>query len=207
MLSLLGGLRLKAEKYAEAEQLYLLGSQRDPLNLKWIQALGLVYAKSGNQEKLAAVLGRLALADADDFTVRKKLVQWSVVKKDYPAAVAWANRALEINVQDAELYRLFAESQVGSHNNTQAIELFETAIELDPTHVQQRFALADAYLQAGKRQQARRRSKRCGESSPTILGSICSWRACERRRNGDFRSHLSIRRFPGRGGVSIRYVG
>lgn len=170
ILSLLGALRLKGEKYAEAERLYQLGRKRDPLNPKWDQALAIVYTKSGNQERLEAVLNRLALADADDFPVRKKLVQVSLKKKDYPAAVVWANRALEINVQDAELYRLFAESQVGSHNSTQAIELFETAIELDPTHTQQRFALADAYLQAGKREQAREALESLKKIAPDYPG-------------------------------------
>lgn len=171
ILSLLAALRLRAEKYAEAERLYQLGRTRDPLNPKWDQALALVYAKSGNQERLEAVLERVALADADDFPVRKKLVELSLKKKDYPAAAVWANRALEINVQDAELYRLFAESQVGSHNSTQAIELFETAIELDPTHTQQRFALADAYLQAGKREQAREALEALRKMAPEYPGA------------------------------------
>ena len=53
------------------------------------------------------------------------------------------------------LGRAIAEALVGRHNYEKAIEEFETAIELDPAEPHQRFALADACFQAGKREQAR----------------------------------------------------
>jgi Flp pilus assembly protein TadD len=169
-LNLLAGLKLKGENYAEAERLYALGAQRDPQNLKWVQALAQVHLKSGEQAKLAAALARLAHGDGDDFTVRKKLAQMAMAEKDYAKAADWANRALEINVQDVELYRLFAESSAADHNYPQAIELFETAIELDPTAAEPRFALADAYLRAGKPEQARQAIEGLRKLAPDYPG-------------------------------------
>jgi len=77
-------------------------------------------------------------------------------RRDWAEAERWARAALEIDVSDPEVHRAFAEALVGRHNYAMAIEEFETAIELDPSESHQRFALADACLQAGQPEKARR---------------------------------------------------
>ena len=66
------------------------------------------------------------------------------------AAVArrWATEALEIRVEDAEAHRLLPAALVDLDELDGTIEEFEAAIELNPRHLQQRFALADALVQA-----------------------------------------------------------
>ena len=51
---------------------------------------------TGNDEKLPPVLEKLALMDADDATVRKKLLQMALKNKDLDAASKWANHSFQV---------------------------------------------------------------------------------------------------------------
>jgi len=155
-LNLLAALKLKAEDFAEAAQLYQLGARHNPLNLKWHRALARVYLESGDEKRLAEVLAHLARADPDDLPVRKKLAQIALANQDFAAAADWANWALEIDVTDAEVHRLFAEAELGRHNKSEGIEELQTAVQLDPKDARPRLALAEAYLKVGKPAEARR---------------------------------------------------
>jgi Tfp pilus assembly protein PilF len=110
LLSLLAGLRLKAEDCDEAARLYELGATADPTDTKWSKALASVYLKSKQHEKLMPVLARLAEIDADDFTIRKKLAELSIKARDFPAATRWARQAIQIDVKDAEIHGLLADA-------------------------------------------------------------------------------------------------
>jgi len=101
-------------------------------------------------------LGRLARADPDDLPTRKKLAQIALAKQDFASAADWANQALEIDVTDAEVHRMFAEAMAGRHNYLGAIEEFQAAIELAPEDPRPRSALAQAYLEAHNTREARR---------------------------------------------------
>ena len=83
------------------------------------------------------------------------LVKLALARRDFAAAADWANQALWIDVQDAEVHRAFAESLASRHNYDLAIEEYRVAIELDPYSPQPRMAVADAYVQAGKPDMAR----------------------------------------------------
>ena len=155
ILNLLASLRLKEGKRDEAIRLYELGAKSDPENIRWVQSLARIYLESGDDAKLAELLPRLAQADPADLVVRKKLLQMALAKKDYPAAVQWANQALDIDVSDAEVHWGFAESLAGSHNDIGAVEEFQIAVELSPDNAAWRMDLARAYLKVGKPQQAR----------------------------------------------------
>jgi len=148
-LNLLAGLKLKAEHFGEAADLYATGRRLDPVNLKWTKALARVYLLSNNDEQLAKMLREIAEADADDLATRKKLAEMAIRREDYAEATLWANQAVYIDVMDADSHRAFAEALIGSHNFAQAIEEFEVAIELDPTTPYLRYALADAQIEAG----------------------------------------------------------
>ncbi len=165
-LYLLAGLKLKAQQYDDAARLYALGERLDGVNLKWTRALGRVYELSENPQKLAEVLARLARADVDDLTARKRLAQLALERQDHAAATDWANQALQIDVMDAELHGLFAEALVGCHNHWKAIEEFEIAIRLEPTELDRRFALAKAHIQAKQPAKARRVLKALLERDP-----------------------------------------
>jgi Tfp pilus assembly protein PilF len=85
-----------------------------------------------------------------------KLARMALSGRDFAAAADWANQALEIDVTDADAHRVLAEARLATNNYPGAIEEYQTAIGLDPDEPHQRFALADAYLQAGKPREARR---------------------------------------------------
>ena len=133
-LNLLAALHLKAENYHEAARLYELGARHHPHNLQWARALALVYVRSDNNEQLAKVLDRLARADAESLSARKQLAKMALSRGDYTAAADWANRALEIDVKDADLHGLFAEALLGCHNHREAVDEYEIAVELDPDY-------------------------------------------------------------------------
>jgi cellulose synthase operon protein C len=155
-LNLLAGLKLKAEKYDEAIELYTRAEKLDPRNTKWTSALARVYLLSGRKMPLQEALTRLVRADSEDCPARKKLAELCLSRRDYRAAARWAGQALEIDVADADAHRLLAEALVGRERHAAAIEEFEVAIQLNPKSPQPRFALADACVQAGQKVKARK---------------------------------------------------
>jgi tetratricopeptide (TPR) repeat protein len=170
-LNLLAGLKLKARQYDEAAALYALGEQFEPDNSRWIAALVKVHWAADNKPALAEALARLARADADDLPSRKKLAELALAREDYAAAADWANQALEIDVLDAEVHRLLASALTGRKQFVPAIEEFETAIELEPSHLPQRFALADACVQAKQAAKARQALDALLKWSPDYPGA------------------------------------
>jgi Tfp pilus assembly protein PilF len=170
-INLLAGLKLKAEKYDEATRLYALGDQLDSANPQWARSLVRVYVASDNKGKLVETLSRIATADVDDISVRKKLAQLALARKDYPAAEKAAREALEIDVRDAESHTALAESLSGRHNSEGAIEQWEIAVELAPEKPQPRFALADAYFQSGQTAKAKEMLKKLLKIAPNYPGA------------------------------------
>jgi cellulose synthase operon protein C len=97
-------------------------------------------------DDMAAALA-LADADSDDLGSRKKLARMAFRAKDYAAAEKWAREGMEIDVMDADLHRVVAESAAKRHNYAEAVEEYQTAVELKPDDLALQFALADAFVQ------------------------------------------------------------
>jgi Flp pilus assembly protein TadD len=156
VLGLLAGLKLKAGDFAEAERLYRLGQQRAPRHDKWLKALARVYLESRDDDKLAAILERLADLDYDNFPIRKKVAQLALARKDFDAAARWANQALQIDVGDAEVHALAGQALAGRGKHAEAAVAYEDAVTLDGNVLAWRFALADACVQSRQFDKARR---------------------------------------------------
>ena len=154
VLALLAGLKLKSEDFAAAD-LYQLGLQREPHSAKWLKALAAVYLKSGQDEKLADVLAKLAAIDPDDLPVRKKLAQLAVANRDWPAAARWALEGLYIQVVDADLHRYRAEALAGQGDPLAAADEYAAAVELDPEQLALRLKLAETLVKANQPDKAR----------------------------------------------------
>ena len=148
VLDLLAGTKLKAEKYDEAADLYALGERFDPANPRWTAASGRVFMASGQKQKLARTLAHFAELEPDDLPSRKKLAELALERREPAVARRWATEALEIQMDDAEVHRLLAAALVELNALDEAVEEFEAAIDIDPAHLQQRLALADALVQA-----------------------------------------------------------
>jgi Flp pilus assembly protein TadD len=101
-------------------------------------------------------LEQIAEADPDDLAAKKKLLEISVARGDFAAAMEWANQALRVDVNDAEIHRAFAEAALGSHNRGLAAAELEVAVELDPERPSWRLTLAETYAGLGVPDKARR---------------------------------------------------
>ena len=115
-----------------------------------------MYLLWGKDRELALVLERIAKADPDDLATRKKLIDISVARGDYLSAMEWANQAIRVDVNDAEVHRAFAEAALGSHNQGLAAAELEVAVELDPEQPSWRLTLAETYVGLGMPKEARR---------------------------------------------------
>jgi tetratricopeptide (TPR) repeat protein len=131
LVTLLAGLRVKAQEYDDAERLYLLAAKHDPQNNVWRKALARVYLLSGNEEKLSGVLAELAQQDSDDFTVCKKLAQLALAEQDYAATVKWANQAIQIDVLDADAHWMLAQAHQKLGQSKEARRALNTVLEID----------------------------------------------------------------------------
>jgi tetratricopeptide (TPR) repeat protein len=170
-LSLLAGLKLKAERYDEAAQLYELGAKHEPSDRQWTKSLAKVYLLAGDNEKLVPLLAELALADADDLTVRKKLAELSLERQDFAAAANWANQANQIDVQDPEIHRVWAAALTGSRELAHAAEEYETAVRLAPEEADYRVSLAEVWIQAGQPAKAREVLEAALKTAPGHAGA------------------------------------
>ena len=155
-LELLASLKLKEEAYAEAEPLYEQGARLQPQDARWLRKLAVIYARSKEKRKLEDTWTRLVRLDSENIAARKELAQMALEKRDYVLAGEWANQGLEIDVSDGELHAIIAEAAGERHNQQEAIEEYQIAVELSPTDPRPRLGLADAFVQAGKTPEARR---------------------------------------------------
>lgn len=150
LLSLLASLTAKAGRNDEAESLYKLGAEKFPHDSKWKKALARVYLVGKDVKKLTPALEELALADADDGTIRKKLAQLALEREDFPAARRWSVEALHCDVLDVESHRMAAAACVGLKDDAAAIVEYEAAVTLKAD---------DAELWAGMLAAAKRSKK------------------------------------------------
>ncbi len=155
VVNLLAGLRLKAKEYAEAERLYRLGMRHNPNNPTWLRLLQRTYQWQGNPAKTTQIMGILAAKDPGDSASRKKLVQRALESGDFESAVKWANQAVQIDVNDAELHKAFAEALIGRHNHKMALRELEAAVRLEPEDTDTQLALAKTFLALGRKDEAR----------------------------------------------------
>jgi cellulose synthase operon protein C len=171
VLELLASLQFAAKKYDQAAGLYALGERLDPSDSRWTRGLAAVFVATNNHRAAAAALVRLAKADSDDAATRKKLAEMSLDDGDLPAAARWAAEGIAIDATDSELHRLAAESLARRNKYVEAIEEYETTIELQPKSLEPRLALADALVQVGQRAKARKVLEELLKLAPDYAGA------------------------------------
>jgi tetratricopeptide (TPR) repeat protein len=159
-LGLLAGLRFKAGELAEAEKLYALGAEKFPHDVKWQKSLAKTYLLAKNTAKLRTTLVTLAMADADDLVIRKKLAQMALDESDFEAARRWAVDALHCDVEDAAGHRMLAAALEGLKLPAKAVEEYEVAVKLDPDEAESWAGLERAARAAGKDDVAERATKK-----------------------------------------------
>ena len=156
VVDLLAELKMKAGALDEAERLYELARQDDPYHTKWIAGLARVHLR---QKKTAAFLNDLTMIaanDADDVSVRKALAERHLAMGHAAESEKWGRECLYIEVLDPTLHVILADALTAGKKAAEAVEEYETAIELKvkrPNDV--RVKLAKALWDAGDRVRAR----------------------------------------------------
>jgi tetratricopeptide (TPR) repeat protein len=151
VLDLLAELQLSAGNLDKAEELYELARKDDPFHTKWIAGLARVHLRQKKGDKFLNDLAMLAANDADELTVRKSLATRYVDKGDAASAERWANECLYIDVYDATAHTLLADALLLGKKYPQAIEEFQTAIELKAKRPNDlKLKVAKAQLALGK---------------------------------------------------------
>lgn len=142
--------KLQEKQYGEAAELFEQAVRLEPHSLQWSKLLAKLYLKSGEDDKLAEVLRRLAEADPDDFVVRKKLGQLALAGRRFAEAAGWCSAANQIDVMDALVHRMWGDALMGEGKLLQAVEEYEVAVRLDADDLSLRLDLAKAWLAAGR---------------------------------------------------------
>jgi Tfp pilus assembly protein PilF len=150
LLNLAAALAFKAERYDEAEKLLGIGAEKFPYDMRWRKLLAKTYLVTKATAKLTPILEQLALADADDGTIRKKLSQLALERKDFAAARRWSEEAIHCDVLDVLAHSLAARALVGLKDDAAAIVEYDAAVTLKAD---------DAELWAGMLAAAKRSSQ------------------------------------------------
>ncbi|HVX11836.1 MAG TPA: tetratricopeptide repeat protein [Pirellulales bacterium] len=121
-----------------------------PHDVRWIKLLARLYLQNGDNERLLAVLKKLAHNDPDNLLVRKKLAQMALTADDFVEAERWARDASQTDLWDAESHRLWGQALAGQKKYAAAIEELEVALRLDSDNAPARDALASVRRLAEK---------------------------------------------------------
>ena len=109
----------------------------------------------------------IAANDADDIAVRKALAERHLAQGDAAAAEKWAGECLYIDVYDPTVHVLLADAQARGKKFAEAIEEYQTALELKPKKPNDlKVKLAKAQLGKGdaRRRQGHARRRPQGRS-------------------------------------------
>ena len=153
-LALLADLLTAAGVQAGAEKCYILGRKNFPADDRWLKGLARIYLTKQDNERLSPVLAELAVKDAENLTMRKKLAQLSLAAKDYDAALRWASEAMHLNLRDAAAHALRGSASLGLKKPAIAEREFKVAISLDGSQPDWRADYVRALLQAKKHDEA-----------------------------------------------------
>jgi tetratricopeptide (TPR) repeat protein len=132
VLDLLAELLMKAERLDEAEELYRKAIEADPLNSKWVAGIARVHVRKGDRVKLREALGQLAMNDADNLILRKRLAQEHLAAQDLAQAEKWARECIYIQVDDPTTHAMLAEALAGQNKHEPAVAEWRTALGLKP---------------------------------------------------------------------------
>ncbi|HUE70112.1 MAG TPA: tetratricopeptide repeat protein, partial [Pirellulaceae bacterium] len=156
LLALLAAMKLQVEDLAEAERLHELGLKHFPASDRWLKGLARIYLQRQDNDKLPAVLERLAELEPDSRSIRKKLAELSLAREDFAAALRWGTGLIHLDVGDAEGHAQLAAAARGLKDWPLAAEEYETAVALDGEQPAWKMAWAEVLLAMDKRDEARR---------------------------------------------------
>jgi len=155
LLKLLAGLKYRRGDHEGAADLYQLGRLSFGGDSSWTKLLTRVYLKSGDDAKLRPLLETLAELDADDLTVRKKLMELAVAAKDDKESARWSREVLHIQPRDLAARKTRADSLAAIKQWPAAIVEYEMAIAMSPKQPDLQIGLIRALVEMGDKKKAR----------------------------------------------------
>lgn len=122
-LKLLAKMQMEAKKDNQAVRTCERARKIDPHDPSWIVALGKLYIKTGEKDKLLEIFEEVARVDPDDLLPRKTLAKHYLDLGKHAEAEKYARMGLEIDVLDRECQRIILEALAGLNRQDEADRL------------------------------------------------------------------------------------
>lgn len=165
-LSILAALRLGRGAKDEAEGLYELAATKFPHDPEGVKGLTRIHLESGNHEKLARSLAAWSALEPESITLKKKLAEVLIERKDFSAALKVATEAIHHDVRDAVAHALAARGAAGLGDHAKAAEEFQVAIALDAEFPNWHAELARSLIELGRKDDARQSAAELQKRAP-----------------------------------------
>ena len=148
-------LQQAAENWSAVTRLAELGQQRWPGQPEWWKATAAAALEAGDLVRLKAALLALVPLEPDNPTIRLKLAELELDAGNAREAQTWARDSLLIDVLNADVHRILAETAARLDDRKRAILEYETALELKPGMADWSLALARLHVADGQPERAR----------------------------------------------------
>ncbi|MFN4258576.1 MAG: tetratricopeptide repeat protein [Gemmataceae bacterium] len=119
----LGTIYFETGEFDKAAKVFEMARQAEPHESKWLTELIRVYSQLDDKVKLIAIYEQLALTDADDLLVRKRLAKLLLDAKRHADAERYARQCLEIDVLDNDAQDLLLAALTGQRKIAEADKL------------------------------------------------------------------------------------
>ncbi len=156
LLELFLRVRLRQKLPEEAFSLCQLGQQHFPYNSDWWRGTAAAAKLTGDKAKRREALKKLVTLEADEPAPRKALSEMALAEGNFDDALKYAKLTLHIDVLDADVHRLLGESLRGLKHYDRAIAELETALELQPKDADLQVSLAETFLSADRKPDAKK---------------------------------------------------
>lgn len=141
---------LTASELDAAAEAYRLGVREFPLEDQFWKGLATTYLQQQDHTRLGPILEVLADRDGENVSVRSKLAELALARRDFPALRRWAREVLFLEFDNAVAHAWLGIAAAGLREPHRARREFQLAIELDEACPEARLGLARLELQSGR---------------------------------------------------------
>ncbi len=139
-----------AGAFAQAEELYRLGTERFLWEETFWKGLAVSCLRQGAEDRAMPALAELADRDGENLAVRRKLAQLVRKQGDREALRRWAREVLFLDFEDAEAHAWLGEVAAARQETHRARVAFQTALQFDDQCITARLGLARLEQRLGR---------------------------------------------------------
>lgn len=155
-----------AGAFAQAEELYRLGTERFRWEETFWKGLAAACLRQGAEDRAVPALTELAHRDGENLAVRRKLAQSARARGDGEALQLWAREVLFLDFEDAEAHAWLGEAAAARQQTHRARVAFETALQFDERCVTARLGLARLERRLGRIPEAQAQVRAALQADP-----------------------------------------